>query len=1413
MAYSFEEIMSFHSDNKDVYDEIKMNLFDLVPFIGAGLTQFAYGSWTETLKKLAKKITNKKNYNKIMGLIKSKEYLDAAQLLEELRGSGNLARDLANFFSVDKLNDKQNELKKEAISLLPLLFSGLVLTTNYDRILETVYDDYGCHFEMDGHPGHSELLEQYIRGRISHGLYKFHGTVSGKYIEYDKIVFTRRQYEKNYVETSPLVEDLKKCLKKRSMFFLGCSLDKDYTMKFLEKIVEPGEYHYTIINCKKSERDDKIKQLEKKHIRAIVYEGNRHEAVRVILEHLLEETRPDIYQQIPYHVGALKSLDSLNRFSYKADNVSFIGREKEMAELNDFLDNHNKPFCWWAIIGPGGSGKSRLAYEFQKQLPLGWHSYYLTTSDYERFFSSNNLFAQKTLLIADYVQEYAKELGMWMERISEQHHSSPIRVLLIERNSNEALGGFVWAEQLYSNVRNRMQLAKKCYQKNFMELHPLLDKELLNIIESYILIMQQKGISSVNLSNVDKRILLQKLKMIDPNLYRPLFVLFLTDAYMAGKEPEHWDREDVLHYVIQRELDRLRFNVINVTDSRIFDRKLFTECQKLLCISTVLQDPPIHIVHRIRPDIWNTIEKKSDYFITPADMLNHLELANNDKILSLRPDLIGEYFVYSWLAKQSKEEIDFFLSSVWQVPRFTVAFLDRLFSDYRYLLDENPELWDILLPENISLSKEALSLYAQLRLNISYYCGISKICEKQVYILSKLAATYPDMPEVVSSYFTSFVNLVLIQNVQDAEKTVAYFRENIFDRFDNPNIVLAYVKSLANLITKQEIEEAQKTLKHLEELSTSFSDNANIVITFCSALMALNNRLNIKKAQQNIENLRKLTESNSGISEIKIIYAEALFCLANRMDVADKINILEELKKLATDNCASAETIIFYAKSIANLGSISGEDAKKSSMELYQLAISHSEIFEVLIIYAKSLVTLVALSDEKDAKGAVIKLEKLLAGHLNMTELVIAYANGLFNLSRKMDIANAKKTTQILEKLAAEYYIIPEVSLALIKALHCLSTKQNNKDAQRTLQRIETIANDYNDIPEVVAEFSNSLLTLSTMNNPLKYMKCLKKLMEIYPNIEEIKNNYIRASINYYFTLNSYQRTMEKMEELFTLYSEMKDVVVAFAMSLYNLLLEQNGSEAFKTVKRLEDLTGVNPDIPEIRIKYAEGLVLLILRQDKRDAYKTVKQLEQLAKKHPEIPELVIAYAKGLVNFGIITGNCLDTVQQLKNLIQIYTNISGLITIYAKALINLSNTQNVKDAYNTVEDLEKLVTDYNDPELLIELSNAYFNLSNKQNRVDAIFTMNKAEKLVKQYPEIPEIAINYAKSLVNVCINQFRHDGQNMVSEKEAQNILKQLKEYALQYSKIPEIHTILIQTINKITEDIKKQTVIRKKR
>ena len=120
------------------------------------------------------------------------------------------------------------------------------------------------------------------------------------------------------------------------------------------------------------------------------------------------------------------------------------------------------PFRWWAITGPGGAGKSRLAFEFKKQVSAEWDVHYLAEEEYGRLSELSNHLARKTLFIADYVQEHAQELGMWMEGLNERAHSLPLRILLVEREGRKETENAkeegqlyldtAWEKQLYNGV-------------------------------------------------------------------------------------------------------------------------------------------------------------------------------------------------------------------------------------------------------------------------------------------------------------------------------------------------------------------------------------------------------------------------------------------------------------------------------------------------------------------------------------------------------------------------------------------------------------------------------------------------------------------------------------------------------------------------------------------------------------------------------------------------------------------------------------------------------------------------------------------------------------------------------------------------------------------------------------------------
>lgn len=511
MKLTFEDIMNYCNTNEMIFNEIKANLDSIVPFVGAGLSVDVYPLWGKVLEDLISFINNKNEREEIKSLIDKKSFENAAQKIEKIRGKHNLANDLLSIFSANKLEEKMNDLNKQSVYLLPYIFKGAIITTNYDLIIENVYRLVCNGLNMPVLlPGKIELINQYLKQKNRPVIYKVHGEIQKDAIDYDSIIFTKDQYNRKYVKAGQLVKELKESFASNMMFFLGCSLEKDRTLEVLKMISAPGIGHYGIISCKEDEMDERIGQLgEDYHIRVICYPENKHEAVRIILEKLLEAIDKEKYQKLDYCLSKL-DMSIADRFVYDSELFPFVGRNDELNCLRKFCKNRDN--LWWAITGAGGSGKSRLAYEFSKELKDKlWYICNLKHSDYDDLKKISDSCTCNTLFIADYVQGHIKEIAEWLEKLIEERRSFVIKVLLIERDSNEFDNDISWNKLLKLHMSNSRKLRNSCYQENFLELEPLSDQNLKGIMYNYVEKYSKDGIDESELvkllgilENIDK---------------------------------------------------------------------------------------------------------------------------------------------------------------------------------------------------------------------------------------------------------------------------------------------------------------------------------------------------------------------------------------------------------------------------------------------------------------------------------------------------------------------------------------------------------------------------------------------------------------------------------------------------------------------------------------------------------------------------------------------------------------------------------------------------------------------------------------------------------------------------------------------------------------------------------------------
>lgn len=780
----FDEIMNYYPTNLSVYQSIKNDLNNIIPFVGAGLSVPFYPLWPKALEKLTEKIfyadaDEKKNIeNQING--NDPKLLEAAQALENYFGKNEMRHHLLELFSASKIDENDENLdtlKSQSVWLLPKLFpNSPAVTTNFDRVLEKAYSENGNPFEQIIHFKSDDVIDL-LRQDTHHVLYKIYGDIGKETIEFSNIIFTKKQYVNAYYPYVELVEELSKWFSGKMMLFLGCSLKQNQYLELLQQIVHKnsGVINYAILECEEEKTaSKKARELSERFgIRVIYYPKGHHEAVRVILEKLLEDTNPEEYQLLEEHIGGIQITSPNNIYYFQTEMTSFHGRKEEMQELRLFCESTDK-FKWWAITGAGGSGKSRLAAEFTKEMEQsGWRCFWLNNGNLE--YTKNQTALGKTLIIADYVMAYAKELGILIEQLAERERGMPIRMLLIERDG-KTIQDSSWGSVLLKNVNKMSNIETTCWKEQYLQLTSMQDDDLCKIMKDYA------ANNDKNISEEDQKTLLEALQKVDPTLLRPLYAMFIVDAWIHEDHPEKWDKDKILQYVVKRE-DEYFFNKIkNVTGNNTKIKQILTDIR---ATATVWGDIKEKEIKKEYPALWEKLERQTDKIYnveSETDLLRQTGMMEGDKIRGIQPDLIGEYLIMSGL--KDEKYIDVLFPEHWINRANILKFLDKVYHDYHNLAEEIDVFWNNVLDININeIDRDSSCFYSNFLVNITVFSR---------------------------------------QKAKEAVKVL----EGIWEQNGKTeNEALAYSHGLFNLSAKQEAMERQGTIKRLGQVADHYPNN------------------------------------------------------------------------------------------------------------------------------------------------------------------------------------------------------------------------------------------------------------------------------------------------------------------------------------------------------------------------------------------------------------------------------------------------------------------------------------------------------------------------------------------------------------------------------------------------------------
>ncbi len=260
---------------------------NVMPFVGAGLSMpSGYPGWTHFLRKQWDQTTfHESDLNELLA---NGRYEEAAQTLADF------FKDALFSETIDRTFGCSRDLLAGASGLLPYLFTGSVVTTNFDNVIERCYENAGLTFpdKLSGYE--SDIIRRMLLSN-QRFLLKLHGkAISGK-----GRILTKSEYDLHYTEGNTLNKAVKALCDSKSLLFLGCSLTVDRTISVIKDYVtEQGHEnlpkHYAFLEepDTKEERIKRNGDLAACHIYPIWYPQYLHdESIEALLMKLYSATK------------------------------------------------------------------------------------------------------------------------------------------------------------------------------------------------------------------------------------------------------------------------------------------------------------------------------------------------------------------------------------------------------------------------------------------------------------------------------------------------------------------------------------------------------------------------------------------------------------------------------------------------------------------------------------------------------------------------------------------------------------------------------------------------------------------------------------------------------------------------------------------------------------------------------------------------------------------------------------------------------------------------------------------------------------------------------------------------------------------------------------------------------------------
>lgn len=484
---------------------------------------------------------------------------------------------------------------------------------------------------------------------------------------------------------------------------------------------------------------------------------------------------------------------------FRSRKLSFVGRSKELEELDKFL-NAEPNFSWWWLNGAAGTGKSRLALEWSashssRYIPCLSRGYDtglfrdVGGEDFWRFWQPR----RPTVIVIDDAAEHTNRILVLLRDLGQRSKELkyPVRVLLVERAIPEHL----------KQLDEKVLYSENRYRQDSLRISPLGADDLERLATE---IASLRG-RALNWTDDQKKHILKI------SQGRPLFMILAADNLIENNGNISWkESEDILKDQTAR------------TRAKLLQAGLTEACVPLVAMAT--------LTRRLS---WETAKLlTTDPECENKGLFDRLYGRDTTQYIpALEPDLLGEYFILQEFANLTESRQNLFLKIAWDAsPKEVAETLYKIGGDFR-------EQFLTGGIDRMPTKADQLAWWAQIRVWLLSKENLTEADIRRYWVqLRQLAQIHnADIPVNSAVVYggawaiRNFGNLQMLDDMHDVQEQL----EAIGMKFDNePKVLCGVSMGLAHAAghygKANRYTEMKRTIEQLESIGRSSSSEIEI---------------------------------------------------------------------------------------------------------------------------------------------------------------------------------------------------------------------------------------------------------------------------------------------------------------------------------------------------------------------------------------------------------------------------------------------------------------------------------------------------------------------------------------------------------------------------------------------------------